>query len=80
MSSNAIIGWVVAAIVFLGGGYLLLTHNSDDAMTGSDKMMASTSDQMMASSSDVMASSSDSMHDNAGIMASTTVDAEMMTR
>ncbi|HVU75583.1 MAG TPA: hypothetical protein VHD38_01960 [Candidatus Paceibacterota bacterium] len=62
MSSNAILGWIVALVVIGGGAYLLINHSGSDSMMADDHMMASSSDAMMASTSDsMMASSSDSM-------------------
>lgn len=77
MTSNAVIGWIVAVAVIAGGAYLLINNSASDMMAGSDHMMASSSDKMMASSTDsMMASSSDSMM--ASTSASMHVEGAMM--
>ena len=88
MATNTLIGWIIGAIVVLGGGYIIWDSMQSPAMmqqdsmaTSSGAMMATSSDEMAASSSDqMMASSSDNMASSSGTMidASTSVDAGMM--
>ena len=76
--SSALIGWIIAALIVIGGGAYFFTNGSHGAMQ-SDHMVGSSTDTMASSTDHMMASTSDStMHDDGTMMnASTSVDAMM---
>lgn len=84
MSTQALIGWAIAAIVIIGAGYYALTSSHSDSlqqgtsMTNQENAMASSTDQVMATTSDrAMATSSENMRDDTMMGASTSVDVKM---